>query len=136
MKYLTYTLFFLALLGCSNDDDAPVTIPDVNVSGLDGKWNLVAVTGGFLGVDHIFEPGTIVWDFDETSKTIDVVNNNTDTTLEDGLSTGTYNYSIQTIEGNQELIVNEISIGNVKVINNRFTIDEQFRDGFLFSFQR
>ncbi|MEW7291995.1 hypothetical protein [Aquimarina sp. 2304DJ70-9] len=136
MKHLTYILFFLALLGCSNDDDTTVTIPDINSSGLEGKWSLVAVTGGFLGVDHIFEAETIVWNFDEASKTIDVVNNNTDDTLEDSLSTGTYNYSIQTIEGNQELIVNEISIGNIKLINNKFTIDEQFRDGFLFSFQR
>ncbi|GAA4278772.1 hypothetical protein [Aquimarina mytili] len=136
MKYLTYILIFITLFSCKNDDDATVNIPDVNTFGLEGKWNLVAVTGGFLGVDHIFESGTIVWDFDETSKIITVVNNNSDTNLEDSLPTGTYNYSIQTLDDVQELIINDISIGNLSLNNNTLIIDEQFRDGFLFTFQR
>ncbi len=137
MKYVIGILFFLSLFSCKNDDnEITVDVPDPNSLGIEGEWNLIAVTGGFLGVDHIFEAGTIVWNFDETSKTIDVVNNNTDNNLEDSLSTGTYNYSIQITNGVQELIVNEVSIGNLNIINTKFTIDEQFRDGFLYEFTR
>jgi len=97
---------------------------------------MIAVSGGFIGTDHSFEKGVVVWDFDEATKTIAVTNTNTDTMLEDGLSSGTYNYSIETIQSIQELRINNNSIGNFQLGDNSFSIDEQFRDGFRYVFER
>ncbi len=134
MKRFIYIFFLFTIISCSSDDDNPGT--DVNSSALGGKWNLVNISGGFLGVDHDFENGVIIWDFNENSKTITVTNNNTDTTINDILPTGTYPYSLMTIQGNQELFITEISRGNFELSGNEFIINEQFKDGMRIIFRR
>ncbi len=137
MRYFVGILVFLFILSCKSDDDTPVIInPNVNSSGLQGKWSMIAVSGGFIGTDHTFAKDIVVWEFDDTSKTVKVTNNNTDNSLEDGLSTGTYNFSIRNAQDIQELIINDNSIGNFQLGNNTFSVDEQFRDGFRYVFER
>ncbi len=139
MSRLAFMLIFILIASCSNDDDNTTSAPnpDIDSSGLDGKWSLIKVTGGFIGVDHAFKKGDIVWDFNETRQTITVVNTNTDETIEDGLSTGTYDYSINSIPGgSEELLINDSSYGNFERINSEISIDEQFRDGFRYVFER
>ncbi|WP_109300816.1 hypothetical protein [Aquimarina sp. AU474] len=134
MKRLAYILLsFSILLGCSNDDDSN---PEVVLSGLSGKWNLVNVNGGFVGVNHDFENGIIVWDFNETNNKVVITNSNTDDTIEDSFPTGTYNYSILEVQGNQELVVDNRNLGNFEISGSQFIVDENFRDGFRFTFSR
>ncbi len=134
MKRLIYILLsFTILLSCSNDDDSN---PEIVVSGLSGKWNLVNVSGGFIGVDHDFATGVIVWDFNETNKTVVITNTNTDDTLEDSFPTGTYDFLIIDNQGVNELMVDNRNLGNLEIANSQLVIDENFRDGFRFTFNR
>lgn len=140
MKLLPFFLFFLCLLSCKNDDDiiTNTDISDTNTLELDGKWSMISVTGGFIGTDHFFDKEVVVWIFDQTNKTIQVKNNNENNSLEDGLSSGTYEYSINTIEDNQELLINGNSIGNFELSDDKkkFILEEVFRDGFRYEFER
>ncbi len=131
-----YILLFFTIIGCSNDDDGAMTNPDVDLSGIMGTWNLSNVSGGFVGIDHDFENGTIVWEFDEVNKKVVIVNNNTDDAVEDILPSGTYDYSIISVNGNQEFIINGVNKGTIEIVNTQFTISENFRDGFRFEFNR
>ncbi len=134
MKRALYITILAIVLGCSGDDDTNVIIP---LTGIDGVWNLINVTGGFVGTDHDFESGLITWDFEESSQTVTITNNNTDDTLEDSFPSGTYTYTIITAQGgNQEILVDGRNIGNFELTSNQFTIDETFRDGFRFTFRR
>ena len=134
MKHLLYILLFAITVGCSNDDDT--SDPDISSSGLNGTWNLVNVLGGFVGIDHDFENGVIIWDFDENNNTVNITNNNTDNTIYDVLPTGTYTYSLVDIQGNQELVVGDRNLGNLEINDSEFTVNEQFRDGFRVTFRR
>lgn len=128
-------IFLFTSIGCSNDDDT-TSDPDINTSELNGTWNLVNVNGGFVGIDHDFSTGTIVWVFNDTNTTVTITNNNTDDAIEDLLPTGTYDYTVVTIGDNLELIVDSVNRGNFEITMNQFTIVEQPRDGFRFTFGR
>ncbi|WP_281986258.1 hypothetical protein [Aquimarina aggregata] len=130
--FSVYVVLILSMISCSNDDDSN----DAIASGLNGKWNLVNISGGFTGIDHDFANGTIVWDFNETNNMVTVTNNNTDTTISDILPSGTYSYSIVDKESIKELIVNDINRGTFEMTNDEFIINEQFRDGFRVVFRR
>ncbi len=133
MKHFIYILLFSIVLSCSNDDDAS---SDANNSGFNGKWNLTNVMGGFVGLDHDFPVGTIIWDVNEMSKSVTVTNTNTDTTIYDVLPTGVYEYTIETLGERQELTVKDRNLGTFELKTDEFTIDEQFKDGFRLTFKR
>ncbi|WP_128755174.1 hypothetical protein [Aquimarina sediminis] len=132
MKHFVYIVFIFMIISCSGDDDAPNAD---NSSGLSGTWNLTNVSGGFMGVDADFDKGVIVWVFDEVNKQVKVVNTNS-SNVEDILPTGTYPYSTTITDGIKELLVNNRNLGNLEVTTNELVIDEQFRDGFKYTFQR
>ncbi len=123
------------ILSCSEDDDV-VFNPDPNSLGLEGEWNLINVSGGFIGINENLDKGTVVWDFNETDKNIVIVNNNMNDMINDIFPSGTYNFSMVMMNENKELIINDRSLGSFELTNNEFTIDEQFRDGFRYTFQR
>ncbi|WP_271781933.1 hypothetical protein [Aquimarina algiphila] len=135
MKYFIYFFTSILIIGCSGDDDV-VTNPDLNSSGLGGEWNLINVSGGFIGINENLDKGIIIWNFNETNKNVVITNNNMNDAINDILPSGTYNFSMVTINGNEELIINDRNLGNFELTNNEFTIDEQFRDGFRYTFQR
>ncbi|MBQ0733259.1 hypothetical protein [Aquimarina celericrescens] len=128
-------VFLFTTLSCSNDDDTS-SDPDVNIPDLSGSWNMVNVTGGFVGINHDFSNGIIIWNFNETNKTITITNNNTDDSVEDLLPTGTYDYSLVSIQGNQELILDGVNRGNFEVTASELIIEQQIRDGFRYTFRR
>ncbi|PKV51203.1 hypothetical protein ATE84_3277 [Aquimarina sp. MAR_2010_214] len=137
MKHFIYIVFLFAMIGCSGDDDGNPGDPIPDPSGLAGVWNLVNVTGGFAGINQDFKKGTIVWNFDDTKKRVEVTNNNpTSASTEDLFPSGNYTFSIVTINGNKELIVNDRNLGNFEITTNEFVVDEQFKDGFRYTFQR
>ncbi|MBG6129706.1 hypothetical protein IWQ47_000992 [Aquimarina sp. EL_43] len=137
MKHFIYVVSLFVIIGCSGDDDDNPVNPPSNPSGLTGIWHLVNVTGGFSGINDDFEKGVIVWDFDDTKERVEVTNNNAaNSSTEDLFPTGIYTFSIVTINGNKELIVNERNLGNFEITTNEFIVDEQFKDGFRYTFQR
>lgn len=132
MKHFIGLLFLCAMIGCSGDDDA-VVVP----SGLEGTWNLINVTGGLIGINENFKKGEIVWVFDTTSKQVKVTNNNGSAgSTQDLFPTGTYTYSIVFSNDTKRLIVNDINLGTLEMTTNEFTVDDQFADGFKYTFQR
>ncbi len=134
MKYFICILLFFTIIGCSGDDDT--TDPNMNSSGLNGKWSLVQVTGGFVGVDDSFENGVIVWDFNEAAKRVQVTNNNTKDVIYDVLPSGTYDYTVDGVQSNLEFVVDKKKMGKFQLIDNQFTVEEQLKDGFRVVFRR
>ncbi len=131
MRNLFALVFSIILISCSNDDDS-----DNRSVSIQGEWNLVNVTGGFAGVNQDFEKGTIIWNFDESAMTVSVTNNNTITGVYDGLSSGSYDYSIVAPADVDELVVNDINLGTFTISSSSFTVTQQFRDGFEILFER
>ncbi len=136
MKRFTFIIFLLVVaLGCSGDDDTSDD-NETTLLGLDGKWNMSNVSGGFLGVDHDFQDGLITWEFNESAKKVIIVNSNTDTTIEDSLPSDTYDYTVVEFLSNLEITIGNKNLGNLEITSNSFTISEPFKDGFQFTFTR
>ena len=104
-------------------------------------WHLINVTGGIGGVNENFEPNTIVWSFNETTAKLTVTNDNPDDTIEDGLDSGTYDYSIINANGESYLVINDNELGELSFSQTGMGINENVKstgtgaDGFLYLFQ-
>lgn len=133
MNRIYILLFSIILMSCSNDDDNQNQSISIN-----GEWNLVNVKGGFIGMDQDFEKGTIVWDFNDATQMVTVVNNNAIDGIYDGLPSGTYPYAISAPADADELIVSENSLGFLELTSiNSFSVKEQtLVDGFEIIFER
>lgn len=98
------------------------------------KWDLVNVNGGLAGVNTDFPAGSITWEFDGTK--VNVVNNNPLMgPMYDGFGTGTYEYSIQGLNGFKTLTVDEQGLGTVYIQGNKLVADQRAVDGFQLNFQ-
>jgi hypothetical protein len=123
------TLFILSILlltsvtSCHSNDDSNSDY------GLEGEWNLTHVSGGLVGVDKSFEPGLIVWTFNESTGNMIVVNNS-----EDGFSmfqSGTYSFSIQDEGDYNSITIDGMAFGSIEIFQNQVKIDQMVADGFL-----
>ncbi|WP_378174960.1 hypothetical protein [Aquimarina sp. SS2-1] len=130
MKRLCFLLLSIILISCSNDDDDNAT------PTLQGEWNLVNASGGFTGLDADIAKGVIVWDFNTTSGTVTIINNNTETSINTLLSSGTYTYQVSAPADADVLIINEVNYGRINLESAAFTITESAVDGFIFRFER
>lgn len=115
-------------MGCSSDSNSS------HDSIVDGQWKLVHVSGSFTGIASDFDPGIITWDFNPTTQTVTVVNNNTDDSKTDIFETGVYNYQIVAGE-NPQLCAEVIKIDNVEmgcfsIVDGNLQIDQAFLDGY------
>ncbi|MHA7057220.1 hypothetical protein ACWGOQ_0008385 [Aquimarina sp. M1] len=129
MKCFCVLLFSVILFSCSNDDD--------NVEPtLQGKWNLVNVSGGFAGLDEDIAKEIIVWDFNTVTGMVTIQNSITDASFNTVLESGTYPYSVSAPADADLLIVNEVSLGRFNLQSTSFTVEETFEDGFIFLFER
>ena len=105
-------------------------------------WNLTKVSGGISGVDIDYNIGTIIWSFDEINTMLTVTNSNTDDSLEDGLESGTYPYSV--IDNGHDLFlsINSIEFGKLTISENQLEIDQNITtsgtgaDGYVYTFQK
>ncbi|GAA3511262.1 hypothetical protein GCM10022393_26290 [Aquimarina addita] len=130
MKYFIM-LIAMAIIGCSNDDDTSGT-----PSGLEGEWNLVTISGGFIGVEENFEQGEVVWDFDESSNMVTITTNIEDTSIYSLKESGTYPYYISAPADAEELFIDDRSLGIFTLGSSFFTLDESAIDGFKHRFER
>ncbi|MFD2098534.1 hypothetical protein [Flagellimonas iocasae] len=98
MKHLLIIFIFgIVLSNCDNGDDT------TKKDALTGTWNVQHIGGGFAGIDNDYESGVIVWTFSAENGTLTVENNNEADVIYDGFPTGSYSYSILTVEGEQFL---------------------------------
>ena len=141
MKILKLFIILISLpfcTGCNNDDDKG---PDPSQNtGLQGKWNLINISGGFAGYNYDFEKGLITWTFNEANSTLTVVNNNP-ADIYDALGMGTYDYVfavntatpelcptvIQMTQGDSEVLYN---FGCHTLEGNTLTFSQIEADGF------
>jgi hypothetical protein len=122
--------FLLVLLpSCSNDSNP-------NADTVEGQWKLINVSGTFAGVGNDFAPGLITWDFNPTTQTVTVVNNN-NTDLWDVFETGLYNYQIvdnPEFPCGEIIKIDGIEMGCFSFTGNELVIDQSIADGFRLQF--
>lgn len=134
-KFLASVIFIVVLTSCSISSD------NNNTQVVRTEWHLKNVSGGIEGVNDDFNYNIVVWTFDETLNTLTVSNNNTDTSKEDGLDSGTYTYSLIEEGSNTFLVVDDHEIGSLTLSTNELIIDENSTsngngaDGFIYTFQ-
>jgi hypothetical protein len=139
MKYYILIAFlsFFTLTNCSvgNDNSEPQTIRVL--------WNLENVSGGISGVDHDFNTGVIVWEFYIETSNLIVKNTNSDSSLEDGLNTGTYTFSTFAVGTDTYLKIGGNEVGsltlvgdNTLVINQNETSTGPAADGYIYTFKK
>jgi len=93
------------------------------------KWNLVNINGGLAGVNTDFPVGSIIWEFDAAK--VNVTNNNPLMgSMYDGLGTGTYDYSIQDLNGFKTLKVDKQELGTVYIQGNKLVTDQRAAGSF------
>lgn len=134
------TVFLLCLaltvMGCSNDDDANQN--DNPQQSLKGSWTMVNIFGGFAGIDDDYEPGEIVWAFDEETNTLTVDNSveNDETIIASGFDSGTYDYHTETEEESDYLFVEASKFGEYYFNADTLVVDSNVgADGFRFKLQ-
>ena len=130
---------FFITFSCSVDNKSN-DISDENVISL---WHLTSASGGISGVNDQFSLGIIGWVFDDENGTVTIENNNSDSGKEDGLDSGTYNYSIIETETASFIIVDGIELGELLFTSNNFfeinqneTSTGPAADGYIYTFQR
>lgn len=140
-KLLIPLFCFFIFTSCSvnNNDNTPTEVTVI-------QWNLINVSGGVAGVDHDFELGEIIWVFDEFSGNLNIENNNTDDSLEDGLDSGDYTFFLEEDEFlNLYVIIDGIEYGSLIVSGDTsyFTLDQNESsttgtgaDGFIYLFEK
>lgn len=135
MKLLLLLVITSLTLSCNNDDDNSTE----NNSFYD-SWSLIKVNGGFAGTNDEFEPGTIVWHFNENG-TVTVTNNSTDNEATDFFESGNYSFQFMIIESTNggcetSLSINGIDFGCYTIENNSLTLNQQPTDGYLVTLVR
>lgn len=133
-KFICFVVASFLFFSCSLENDANEPVPTKTL------YHLVNVKGGIAGVDEDFEVNTIVWFFDTTTSTLEIDNNNSDSTKPDGLDTGDYSYSIIEANAKEYLVVDDNEIGSIYFDNSFLIIDENDlsngtgADGFTYTF--
>ena len=103
---------------------------------------MINVTGGVAGVNETYSLDTIVWAFNDATKTLVVENNNDDDTKEDALDSGTYDFDVLDTNGKTYITIDNTEFGNFVVSQNTLLIDQNIMstgsgaDGFVYTFQR
>ena len=130
--FIPLICFVLLLSSCSRTDDNLGNQEAINV-----PWSLKSTVGGLAGTNVNFNMGMVLWTFNDSSNTLTVINNNTNNYVYDGLETGSYSYTMTTIDGLEYLIVNEdYNLGRLEYINSELTLDNGIPlDGLLLTFE-
>lgn len=103
-KFPLLLLLLFTITSCSIDSNNETD--DLAGQIVTIEWHLTNVSGGIAGVDNQFNLETIIWSFDAENGKVEITNNNTDDTLEDGLDSGTYDYEIFEEANDEYLIIN------------------------------
>jgi len=120
----------MLLISCSTNNNLSI----------EQKFYLVNVSGGFAGVNDSFDRGQIIWIFNEQNSTLNIEKHTNDSFS--GLNEGIYSYSIENINNDLFLHINENELGGVSTYENGMIIDENTRstgsgaDGFIMTLEK
>ncbi|HLS30136.1 MAG TPA: hypothetical protein VK021_04720 [Flavobacteriaceae bacterium] len=132
---ILFLCLILTLTSCSSDDN-PIQINDPK--SLEGSWTMVNIFGGFAGIDDNYEPGEIIWTFDQEDQMLMVDNSvGTDAPITSGLNSGTYDYHIETEEEIDYLFIDGYNSGKYSIDSDTLIIDDNpGADGFRYTFEK
>ncbi|TBN04669.1 hypothetical protein EYD45_05245 [Hyunsoonleella flava] len=144
-KFIAPIISLFFILGCSVNDDTP-EIQDQQEAQV-FQWHLTNVSGGIAGVDIDFETDTIIWVFSVDfvgNGVLNVQNQNSDSSKEDGLDTGVYSISIPVYDSQSILFINGDEYAGLLtpteedlIINQNITSSGATgSDGFIYTFKR
>lgn len=137
MKHLKLFWFFIPcyfLISCLPDNNAQ----DYR-EAIDGSWNLKRASS--KNVAYEYKENAIVWTFNKLNKTVTVVNNNNDPSVQTFLSSGNYSYSFtkENADGyisDYAIIINGRNYGSIFVSGNSFYILNKANGGYNLYFHR
>ncbi len=135
IRLFLFSFVIVLFTNCSNDDD---TI----APAISGIWNVSNVSGGLAGINDDYDPGVIVWNFNNRNQTLVVTNNNTENVIYDGYPSGTYTYSVTVLDGKSYLTVGNNEFGRITFETNTATLNQNElsggagADGFMISLVR
>lgn len=139
LKTLIFTLLIGSGLLSSCSDDANIIPQEEN---LNGTWNLKNLSEGFAGLNENYPDGAITWTFNAQNQTI-IVDNNVPASEGFVFNSGTYNYSITTVNNQEYLNIDSGEFGGLSIsTNNNLVIDQNVMssgvgaDGFILSFEK
>lgn len=128
IKLLLGLFLVISLFSCNDSDDTK----KITSQTLNENWMLLKSSGTIAGVMHEFPEGTITWKF-HSNGTVTIVNNNTDSTLLDGLDSGTYPYTITDNPNGstcaKTIFINGIDFDCFSESNGEMNIGQTFADG-------
>lgn len=138
MKHYILIAFcsLITFTNCSVDNNE---IPEVITKTY---WHLRNVNGGVAGVDIDFNLDKIIWFFNDQTGDLTVTNTNTEDTIEDGLESGDYSFTVNTDDTDNYLLINGNEYGGLLITATELIIDQNIMstgsgaDGFIYTFQR
>jgi hypothetical protein len=122
--------FCIAIISTSCKKENSTPEPEANV---EGTWYLYNTTGGFAGVNYLYEPGEIQWEINQDSIHVDHLNPQAPHTL---LGDGSYGLEIQNLDSLSLIILNGAEIGAYTFDLHNLYLEERFVDGFYYHFKR
>jgi hypothetical protein len=131
---LLIILSLVFFTNCNSDDASN------QAETLNGIWNVKNISGGFAGIDDDYEAGLVTWTFN--NQVITIENNESQGNIYSGFESGTYNYSINEVNGNNYITINNAEYGGYTLSINNLTIDQNQTssgsgaDGFMLQFER
>ena len=128
------TLFILSLIFLTSlaSCDSHESLSDEE--NLMGTWNLIHVSGGVDGRNLVFEPGLIIWTFNDNTHKVTIINSS-----ENGLSvfqSGIYSYSIERVGNYKTITIDGIHFGQIEISQNQVLIDQKVADGVLLELKK
>ena len=122
--FLCSLMLLISIAGCNAESE------DSNANyGLDGHWNLTHVAGGIDGRNLVFDPGVIIWTFDENTGMVTIAN-----TSENVLSvfqSGSYPFSIENNGNQKSITIDGMHFGSFVLFQDQIFINQQVADGIL-----
>lgn len=123
----TYTILYAIILtvfiqSCRNDDTT--SLVQEKRPTIDGLWKMNTIEGGVLGIEQDFGTGLINWEFETATKKLTVSNTAVTTTGITGLTTGSYDYELKTIENREYLYIDGSEHSSVLIDSSNLILDE------------
>lgn len=132
IKLLLFCFTFFQL-SCQNDTESNSLNEKIA-----REWQLTKVSGGFVGINQVFNPNQITWSFNSITGTVSIINNTADESLYDFFETGVYNYQIETmlIEGElaEVLLIDNLEMGCISIVDHKLFLHQTYADGFQLEF--
>ncbi|WP_445954744.1 hypothetical protein [Yeosuana sp.] len=135
LKNIIYVVLMMTFSSCSLNSDS--NTPQV----VRNEWHLRNVSGGLEGVNNDLGFNTVIWIFNESSSSLKIENNNTNASIEDGLDSGTYSYSLDEDGNNIFLTIDDYEMGSLTISTNQLIINQNLTsngtaaDGFIYTFR-